>query len=545
MIRGLAFRNIAYRPWRSLLLFFGYGIGVAVMIVLLSIGEAMLSQARNEKLVGGGSITVLPEGLDVEVMKTGGIGGLFFSIDHAAFLYRQLLASPRFAGDISAVAPQIEGRLLYIRAEDGSEYAVHATGEIPSATRAVGAAAEIVDGKWEDDEGDRRWIAPTAAELRHEIDHFHLPSDTVTNKDTWAEWHYFNVLLPGGPGGGRRARVSPRAERWAFISFIIGGDVTGTKWGGSLGITLREQGGRTRRFVTTVDRSRVRFSTSDAHLIFGDSRVTVLTNGDYEVRASAREERGGGGSEGNAGGEGGEGNADSAGSTGRGDGGKIDIALTIRPAPYAYFPGVSMGSGGFVSGYTVPALRASASGSFCVDGECERLTDAQAYHDHNWGVWRGVTWEWGAARAGGYTFLYGRVYPPDTVASVPPVLVYLIDSLGFRAVFRPKLISYEDGRTLRAGGSALQVPSRAILYDARGEDTLRIELSIEDAIATDTRPRRRAVLGQNQAIEDRGDRLGNEKSPYFIQMKGTARISGRLDGERLQGVGTGFFETFR
>ena len=124
-----------------MLLFFGYGVGVAVMIVLLSIGEAMLTQARNEKLVGGGSITVLPEGVDIEVMKTGGIGGLFFSIDHASFLYRQLLASPRFRKDIAAVAPQIEGRVLYVRTGDGTEYTAHALGEIPSATRAVGAAA--------------------------------------------------------------------------------------------------------------------------------------------------------------------------------------------------------------------------------------------------------------------------------------------------------------------------------------------------------------------------------------------------------------------
>src|SRR6476659_5539878 len=138
MIGQLALRNITYRPWRSMLLFFGFGVGVAVMIVLLSIGEAMLSQARNEKLVGGGSITVLPEGLDVEVMKTGGIGGLFLSIGHASFLYRQLFASPRFANEISAVAPQIEERLLYVRASHGAEYPVHASGEIPSATRLVG-----------------------------------------------------------------------------------------------------------------------------------------------------------------------------------------------------------------------------------------------------------------------------------------------------------------------------------------------------------------------------------------------------------------------
>ncbi|MDP9201245.1 MAG: ABC transporter permease [Gemmatimonadota bacterium] len=501
MIPQLAFRNIAYRPWRSLLLFFGYGIGVAVMIVLLSIGEALLSQARNEKLVGGGSITILPEGLDIEVMKTGGIGGLFFSIDHASFLYRQVFASTRYAGDIAAVAPQIEGRLLYLRTGEAQEYPVHAIGEIPAATMAVGAAPEIVAGRWENDEGDRRWITPTLAELRHEIDHFHVPSESVTDRGTWAEWHYFNVLSEGG-------------KRWAFISFIVEGDVIGTKWGGRVGITLREQNGATRRFGAEIDPSRVRFSPSDANLVFGNSRVTVLPDGDYQVRATATQQAG--------------------------TRGKIDIALTVHPAPYAYFPDVSRESDGFVFGYTVPALRASASGTLCVDGQCEELTDAQSYHDHNWGVWRGVTWDWGASRAGEYTFLYGRVYPPDSTSSIPPVIVYLIDSLGFRAVFRPKLISYENGRTLRSGRTILQVPSRATFSDVRGGDTLRIELSIEDAIATDTRPQRTLREGE------RRDPLRSEKAhPFFIQMKGTARISGRLDGAPLTGTGTGFFETYR
>jgi hypothetical protein len=493
MIAQLALRNIAYRPWRSVLLFFGYGVGVAVMIVLLSIGEAMLSQARNEKLVGGGSVTVLPEGLDVEVMKTGGIGGLFFSIDHASFLYRQLFASPRYRREISAVAPQIEGRLLYLRTTDGSEHAVHASGEIPEAMVAVGAAPEIAAGKWENDEGDRRWAAPTPVELRREIDHFHLPGDSIANRDTWAEWHYFNVLSDGG-------------KQWAFISFIVGGDVTGAKWGGNVGITLREQNGATRRFGAALDRSRVRFSTTDANLVFGDSHVTVLPNGDYEVLARA---------------------------------GKADISLIVHPVPFAYFPGVAMGSGGFVSGYTVPALRASASGTLCVERRCEKLTDAQSYHDHNWGVWRGVTWDWGASRAGQYTFLYGRVFPPDSGASAPPLLVYLIDSLGFRAVFRPKLISYDDSRTIRSGATILRVPSRARFSDIRGDDTLTVDIAIEDAIATDTRPR-------NAKEGERGDPLGTEKArPYFIQMKGTARISGRIEAQPLVGTGTGFFETYR
>ncbi|MEO7823189.1 MAG: hypothetical protein ABIS15_06255 [Gemmatimonadaceae bacterium] len=401
------------------------------------------------------------------------------------------------------MAPQIEGRILYAGVPDGSVYVVHALGEIPAANEAVGAAAEVTEGSWQNDDGDRRWIAPTLAELRHEIDRFHIPATTLANRDTWAEWHYFNVLSRSG-------------KRWVFISFIVGGDVTGDEWGGNVGITVREQEGRTRRFAARIDRSNVRFSTTSADLVFGDSRVTVLPNGDYRVVARAREE---------------------------GGSAAIDIAMTVTPVAHAYFPGISMGSGDFVSGYTVPALRATATGNLCIDAVCETLAAAQAYHDHNWGVWKGVTWEWGAARAGDYTFLYGRVHSPDTTASVPPVLIYLIDSLGFRGVFRPRAISYEDRRTISVGGRAVAVPSRAVLFDERDGDTLRIELSIEDAIGTDMRLQRREVVGISA---DAGDaRVVEEKNPYFIQMKGTARISGRLDREVIAGTGTGFFETFR
>src|SRR5687768_14743161 len=161
------------------------------MIVLLSIGEALVAQAGDERLVGGGDVTVLPEGLDVEVMKTGGLGGLFFSIDHARFVYRQLLASPRLASDIVVAAPQIEGKLLYLRTSRGVELPVRASGEIPSLTAAVGAGASLVDGAWRDDEADRRWRDPTPFELGHEIDHFHIPA---APDESWGEWHYFNVV---------------------------------------------------------------------------------------------------------------------------------------------------------------------------------------------------------------------------------------------------------------------------------------------------------------------------------------------------------------
>ena len=487
MISLIAFRNIVFRPWRSALLFFGYGIGVAVMIALLSVGEALLTQARDEKLVGGGAITVLPQGLDVEVMKTGGIGGLFFSIDQARFIYDQLLASPRLSSSIVAVAPQIDGRLIYLRTLRGSEFAVKASGEIPSRTRLVKGLTSLRSGTWSDDAGDRRWMNPTLAELRHDIDHFHIPSDSVADRDTWAEWHYFNV-------------VSGDRKRWAFISLIVAGDVTSDKWGGSVTITLREQEQRSRKFEAVVPRTDVDFSTTSANLRLGRSNVTVMPNGDYRVIAHAR-----------------------------GGDGPVAVDLMIHPSARAYFPGASLGTDDFVSGYTVPALRASATGSICVATECERYDNAQSYHDHNWGVWRGVTWDWGASRAGAYTILYGRVITADAKRE-QPLFVYVVDSLGFKAVMRPATITYDDARTTIVAGREIRVPLHAVFADVRDADTLRVELDIEDAIATDMR----------QSIQ-----RPSFGGPFFIQMKGTATISGRLGGDPVSGTGTGFFETYR
>src|SRR4051812_24445977 len=148
------------RRWRTAMLLAGYGLGVATMIVLLAIGEALVLQASDEKLVGGGDITVLPQGIDVEVMKTGGLGGMFFSIDHSRFIYRQLLAAARMQRDIRRAAPQVTSKLLYLTAGSRS-FSVLASGEIPSLTEEVGAAPRFVAGDWRDTPDDRRWTTPS------------------------------------------------------------------------------------------------------------------------------------------------------------------------------------------------------------------------------------------------------------------------------------------------------------------------------------------------------------------------------------------------
>ena len=275
-------------------------------------------------------------------------------------------------------------------------------------------------------------------------------------------------------------------------------------------VSTHEHGGASRRFVATVPASGVRFSTSRADVAIGNSNVSVLADGRYAIRARGKEE---------------------------GGTSTIDVNLVVAPAPGAYFPGAALSSGEMISGYVVPGLRADATGSICIDGHCDEYQRAQSYHDHNWGVWRGVTWEWGAARAGSYTLLYGRVQPADSTAASQPLFVYVVDSLGFRALFRPREIRYEDTRTLRVGGETIRVPRRGTMVDVRGDDTLRVDLQIEDATATDTR---RAAVERGETLAGR-----NLAKRYFVQMKGMMRIAGRLSGKPISGDGAGFFETYR
>ena len=294
------------------------------------------------------------------------------------------------------------------------------------------------------------------------------------------------------------------AKQWAFITLAVGGDVPAGQWGGQILITVHEEGKRERRFEALLPSPGIALDTASADLKIGDSEVTLLSDGRYRVRASAREQ---------------------------GGGAEAVVDLTVTPEPAAYFPGANIGGESLVSGYAVPALRAQATGTLCVAGRCERYEGAQSYHDHNWGVWQDVTWEWGSARVGQYSLLYGRVMREGTATVDEPLFVYLVDSLGFAGIFRPQRITYEEGREVRVDGRTIRMPRRALLFDARGADTLRIELDIEDAAATPMRGRRRDAPSANSRV--------------FIQMKGQALLSGRLSGRPLNGTGAGFFESWR
>ena len=481
MITILAFRHLLVRKARSLFLLVGFSIGVGVMIVLLSVGEAMLDQSRDVSLVGGGELTVLPQGIAVEAMRTGGLGGMFFTIDRARFLTRQALGGERHRDLVRTVAPAIEGKVLYLCPAAGgcTPTAVRAGGEIPSRAAALGAGLELLEGRWEDSPADSAYVVPTAQQLYDELDRFHLPRRPDS---TWGEWHYFNLV------------TAP--DEWWYVTFLVGGEVSladrSSRWGGRMLVTHRRPDGSHDRYTAEAPASAVVLDTARADLTIGPSFVRQR-DGEYRLHVEAR-----------------------------GDRGTARLDLDLRPARNRWFPPVELREDDFLSGYVVPALSASASGRICAGGRCADVRDAQAYHDHNWGVWRDVTWEWGAAQGQHLSLLYGGVYGPAD-AGTSPFFLTLADSLGVRRVLRFGRIDYRGSRPAD-GLPRARAPRRFTLEATWEADTVRLAVEVDHALAS-------AVSASTHRR-------------VFLQMRGRFELSGAVMGDSLVDQGEGFFETY-
>ena len=470
MILRLAWAELRHRPGRALFLLGGYALGVAVMVVLLAVGEAMLEQARDRALVGGGDVVMVPAGMSTEMLKSGGVSSLFLGIDQARFIQRNVLESPRARQDlgIRAASPVIDGRQVEITA-NGRTWTALASGEIPSRARIAGAAPDLLRGRWTDSEADRSWVDPTQPELLREIDRFHLPSGAAAQDSTWAEWHYFNVMLA--------------PDRWLYATLLVGGRVREPgQWGGQVLLTIREPDGRHRSLTRNVPGSQVQFDTLSPNVQVGDASVTLLDDGTYRLQAAAEDAR---------------------------------LDLRVAPAPRRYFPPTDVGGSSLTSGYVAPALYARATGTVCLP-RCEAVRGVQAYHDHNWGVWRNVSWEWGSASGDSLSLLYGTVRGDSTATE--SLFAYLVDGRGVRGVYRPSGIRITRLQPASVGGRTIQVPAQLAFEDARRGLAVTVDVGATHVTDLD-RPQRR----------------------YFVQMRGTATVR---EGGRVVGRLPGFFETY-
>lgn len=475
MIAKLVLAELRHRPGRALFLLAGYAFGVAVMVVLLSVGEAMLSQSRDQSLLGGGDLVVIPAGIRPEMLRVGGATSLFLGLDQARFLQRQILESPRAREDygIAASSPIVDGRAVEIT-HGGRTVQALASGEIPSRALAAQAAPDLLLGSWTDSDDDRRWVSPDPSELLHEIDAFHEPYGSAVGDSTWAEWHYFNVVLD--------------EERWLYITYLIGGRVgIPGEWGGRLLVSVREPGSAHTTYAREMADDEIRFDTARADLVLDSDAAVRVVDGVYHLTASVA---------------------------------GVDLDLRIHPLENRLFPPASLGGADAVSGYVVPALAARANGRVCLPfnstERCEEVQGVRAYHDHNWGVWRDVAWEWGAASDEDVSLLYGAVRGPE----IPEqgLFAYVVDSKGVRGLYRPTEVESHGRREIAFGARMVNVPASLRLTDVRRGLEVVVDLS-------------------EYQITD----MERDVDRYFLQMSGVATL--HEVGAPIRQL-PGFFETY-
>ncbi|TMI89470.1 MAG: hypothetical protein E6H00_09710 [Bacillati bacterium ANGP1] len=509
----LAWRSLADRPRRSLLLLAGYGIGVAVMIALLSVGDALLAQARDRDLVSGGDVVLLPEGVDPSVLKVNGVTDLSFTIQQAGFITREILLGPRFAPAIAAAAPQITARQIYVRARDRVVPAIASAG-IPSLDVAAGVTAAVPGA--EDTPRDRAWLAPSSAALIDRIDRFHRPPEAA--RPAWAEWDYFNF-------------VDPATGAYGYLTILAGGRGRG-------GVFLRiKPPGRAVEDIAipaAVRAGDLGFDSADQRI--GPARVRNA-GGRYHVTVDDPRAR-------------------------------VDLWLT--PDPGFYLPPGETAGDRVISGYVVPAVRGRVRGEIRTRVTSLRFERAAGYHDHNWGTWRGVTWEWGeaggeatpppaprgAAGAGERNapahavgaVLYGELHvagsepgaggrpaalfvwarPPED--SAPPGGAFLA-AMPVSAI---RYGGWHPGPVL--AGRRIPAPAEVTVEAGAGADHISVHIRVRDALAS--------IAGQGGPSGPMPRPARGAPAAAFLQLRGDAQVRGIVDGRPVAFTGPAAAETF-
>ncbi len=160
-------------------------------------------------------------------------------------------------------------------------------------------------------------------------------------------------------------------------------------------------------------------------------------------------------------------------------------------------------------------------GSIEVGGTVLSLRDGIGYHDHNWGFWEGVSWQWGQGQSGDLSLLYGRVFAPGEAADPDriPGFVGILGPDGPIGYATNVRITEENDRTGR--------PQR-IAITARGP-SLDLKAQFDVATVVTTRSQQGPLANQID----------------FLQLRGAYTVTGTAGTRQLQFTAPGAAETFR
>jgi hypothetical protein len=461
MILRLALRSLLVRPVRSAVLAIGFGLGVAVMAALLGIGAVILDQARAPALVGGGDVVV---------------GGANGRLSNATFVLTEVLHAGVFAPQVAVAAPSDQTELYLIDAKGATP--LRARGGIPSLERALGDPETHAIAGWNDTPADRAWVAPDPEQVLRALDRFHPVPDVPARAPSWAEWLYFN----GRASSGR-----------FYLSFIAGPQLTSGRR--TVGVRLQlERGGVMTSFADAGEVDAGALLASAPDLTIGRNRVR-LTGREYHIAIDL------------------PGESSSARAVGD---------LVIRAKPGRALPPLSIrGAGGWVSGYVVPVMSGTLSGSIDTGGTRVNFDGGAGYHDHNWGFWDGVSWQWGQVQGDGLSFVYGRVHPPADAADASRVPGFLM------ATGPDGPVGYATDVTIDEVDRPDATGPREISVRARGSSlALRMDLAVGQTTMT----------GQARRFDGQMD---------FLQLRAEFHVTGQVAGRTVDFTAPGSAETFR
>jgi hypothetical protein len=460
MIFRLALRSLSTRPIRTAVLACGFGFGIAVMAALLGVGAVILEQAHSPALQGGGDVV---------------IAGRFGAIDSARFVMTSVLGAPDLARRVAAISPWQETTLHVMSAR--GPISATATGGIPSLERAIGDPEIAPLAEWADTPADRAWTSPPPGEVLRAMDRFHPIPDTPEFAPTWAEWLYFNGHTADG------------AVRF-YLTFLAGPS-SGVAGRRIAGVRLQlERNGTMKHYAAGAEIDEARLLESAPDLDIAGNRVRLEGNR-YRIELAL------------------------PGATG-------EIALDAAPGR-SLPPAMIRGARGWISGYTAPVLSGTVRAALTVGGEQVAFENAAGYHDHNWGFWRGVRWQWGQVAHDGVSILYGRVFPPADVADPERVP-------GFLGVLGPDgPLGFSTNVSIDESGRTAGQPDR-IVVKGRGR---AIDVSLMMAVDRLTRN----AMSMTQP--------GAGPALDFLQLGGEYTVSGKVGERALNFRARGAAETFR
>ena len=461
MILTLALRSLLAHPVRSAVLAAGFGLGVSVMAILLGVGRVVLEQARAPELVGGG-----------DVLVTGQSG----EVTAARVLLAGTLATAPLGAWTRAASPWSR-ETLYLLGDKGP-LPVRARGGIPTLEKALGDP-EIAGQPWHDTAADSSWTAPAPDDLLRAVDGFHPIPDVPERRSSWAEWLYFN---------GRAA------DARFYLTFLVGPP---------------DERDRSRRRVAGVrlqlDRGGT-VETFSASALLSDEEVarapelTIANNG---VRLEGGRYRL---------------SLDLRGSRGR----RVTGVLVLGGSPNRLLPPIEIfGAGGWRTGYVVPVMAGALDGSLLVDGTPVTFENGTGYHDHNWGFWEGVSWQWGQVQHGDMSFVYGRVFPPREAAD-PERMPGFLGALGPDGP-----LGYATNVTIEETNNTSGRPERIVIRGRHAGLDLTLTFSVAAAVVN------RSEGGLRAASLD------------FLQLQGTYDVRGRVGDRQVAFTAPGAAETFR